>query len=115
MKKLAIALALCVAFSTNAFANKYPKMTVGKHGDPFTPGGGHACTGGCVAVGAFQGFILGLIVVDEGNRFAAGPACATGRKTRRSYFGYVIDEPKLWREACKVKRSRKPPPVSVYG
>lgn len=83
-------------------------------------GGGAACTAGCVAVGA--GVIGGaaiLIVGDEAKRIAEGPACATG-KMRRSWFGMVKDEAKLWRPYCKKKHKKhksdpKPKPVTARG
>ena len=49
----------------------------------------------CVAIGA--------IIVDEVRRTIEGPVCATNRMTRRSYFGMVWDEPKLWRKLCNWK------------
>jgi hypothetical protein len=63
-------------------------------------GGGAWCTGGCVGVVVFQGVILAMIVGDEVRRTIDGPACATNKMTRQSYFGVVRDEPKLWRKLC---------------
>lgn len=57
----------------------------------FNPGGIVVCT---VAV---------LIVIDEIKRTVDGPACATNKMTRKSWFGTVRDEPKLWRPLCNWK------------
>lgn len=46
------------------------------------------------------------IVADEVKRTIEGPACATGKMTRRSYFGIVRDEPKLWRPLCNFKKAK---------
>ena len=48
----------------------------------------------------------GMIVVDEAKRIIEGPACATGKMTRRSWFGVVKDEPTLWRPYCNWKGSK---------
>lgn len=67
----------------------------------FNPGGLVVCT---VAV---------LIVADEIRRSVEGPACATNKMTRQSYFGVVRDEPKLWRPLCQ--RQRDPNTIRVNG
>jgi len=71
----------------------------------------------CVAnpAGVFICVVAVLIVGDEIRRTIEGPACAT-MKPRRSWFGKVKDEPRLWRPLCNWKDPQtKPKPVSVYG
>lgn len=62
--------------------------------------------------GIFICAVTVMIVADEVKRSIDGPACAT-MKPRRSWFGMVKDEPKLWRKLCKWKRD--PKPIAVRG
>jgi hypothetical protein len=78
--------------------------------------GGSSSSAGTTAVGVGIGIIAIFIIADEVRRTNAGPACATGKRTRQSYFGKVIDEPKLWRPLCNWKvKHRAAVVVKVRG
>lgn len=105
MKKVLV-LAMLLAYSTPASAHVHHVAAVAAskaspvaahHGHHkficfVNPAGWLICT------------VVVLTVVDELARAASGPACATGRMTRRSYFGVIRDDPKLWRELCPASR-----------
>lgn len=59
---------------------------------PKQPGNWYLCP---TPAGIFICVIGAMIIADEIKRAIDGPSCAT-MKPRKSYFGDVIDEPKLW-------------------
>lgn len=129
MRHLLLASVAFVAMTTGASANPFhgfhwfvphyhhvakpPVVTT-----PATPkaspqGGGSQNFTLCpTPAGIFICAVTAAIVVDEIGRAVAGPACATGKLTRKSYFGLVVDEPRLWRPLCKG--AAKPPARHYY-